>query len=138
MTKERLEQLRYIEIALKNIKRDIADLNKKINSSCSRTYVDRTKGSMSDFPYIETTFPMVGVDYSAYKKLKTQLEHKEAELQEELFKLEAWLDEIEDIQLYNIFRLRYRNGLTTEQIGKELGYDRSSVSYKINKYLKEE
>ena len=137
MTKERLEQLRYIEKALKSVKADIQKLNQQIANSTGRNYTDRVKGSMSEFPYIETHYQFSGVDYSAYNRLKEKLEHKEAELQKRLSELEDWLEGIEDEKLYLIFRLKYRNGMTNEEIGKEIGYTAARVSQYIHSYLRE-
>ncbi len=136
MTKERLEQLKYIEKALKSVKADIQKLNRQIANSTGRNYADKVKCSMSEFPYIETHCQISGVDYSAYNRLKEKLERKEAELQERLSELEDWLEGIEDEKLYLIFRLKYRNGMTYGQIGTEIGYHRTRVSQLHDEYLR--
>ncbi|MCU7380933.1 hypothetical protein OBO34_21700 [Clostridiales Family XIII bacterium ASD5510] len=136
MTKERLEQLKYIERSLKSVQDDIKHLNRQIASSTGRTFTDVTKGSMPAHPYIERHYEIQGIDMSHYDRLCIKLREKEAELQKKLLELENWLEGIEDEKLYLIFRLRYRDGMTTKQIGDELGYTQSAISRKINDYMR--
>lgn len=135
MTKERLEQLKYIEKSLKEIRDDIAKLNRSIAQSTGRVFTDIAKGSMMEFPYIERHYEIQGVDMSHYDQLNVKLREKESKLQEKLFELENWLDGIEEEKLYLIFRLKYREGMTNKQIGEKLNYDHSRISQLINNYL---
>ena len=136
MTKERLEQLKYIERSLKSVQDDIKHLNRQIASSTGRTVTDVTKGSMPAHPYIERHYEIQGIDMSHYDRLCIKLREKEAELQKKLLELENWLEGIEDEKLYLIFRLKYRDGMTNRQIAQELGYDKSRISQLINGYLR--
>lgn len=76
--------------------------------------------------------PLIG--YADCSGLKRTLEIKLATLQAEIEQMERYLDTIEDTEIRAILRLRYRNGLSFEQIGNELGYDRSTVGKKLNEY----
>ncbi|MDY3010356.1 MAG: hypothetical protein SOR93_03720 [Clostridiales Family XIII bacterium] len=136
MTKERLEQLKYIERSLKSVQDDIKHLNRQIASSTGRTFTDVTKGSMPVHPFIERHYEIQGIDMSHYDQLCAKLREKEAELQKKLLELENWLEGIEDEKLYLIFRLKYRDGMTNSQIGNEVGYTGARVSQLIGEYLK--
>ena len=48
---------------------------------------------------------------------------------------ENWLKEIQDPQLYGIFRRKMKDNMTDSQIAEELGYSRSRITQIINKYL---
>lgn len=136
MTKERLEQLKYIELALKNIRDDIAKLNLSISQSTGKVFTDVTKGSMTEHPYIERHYTVEGVNMSSCDRLRAKLRVREDELQERLLELETWLEGIKNEKLYLIFRLKYRKGMTWGQIGAEIGYHRTRVSRLHDEYLK--
>lgn len=76
--------------------------------------------------------PLMG--YADCSGLKLLLDAKLQALQNEIEQMEQYLDTIEDTEIRSILRLRYRNGLTHEQIGNELGYERSVISRKINDF----
>lgn len=136
MTKERLGQLKYIEKSLKIVKDDIRELNMQLANSVERNDIDKAKYSMAETLSMEKHLQRSGVDYSAYYKLKAKLEQKAAELQERLFELEDWLEEIGDEKLYLIFRLKYWEGMTYGQIGAAIGYHRTRVSQLHDEYLR--
>ena len=138
MTKERLEELRYIEKSIKTIQEDLEQLNADMHDMTGKVYTDVVKGSTAEYPYIERHFQIEGVDYVGYERLKKKMQAKEWELQDKLAELEEWLEGIDDEKLYLIFRLKYRNGMTNKEIAEELGYDKSRISQLINKYLQSE
>lgn len=137
MTKERLEELRYIEKSIKVIQGDIKKINEDMQNVTGKVCTDVVKGSTSEYPYIERHFQIEGVDYHSYERLRKKMQVKEQELQSKLAELEEWLEEIEDERLYLIFRMKYRNGLTNEQIGREIGFTAGRISQMIHKYLRE-
>lgn len=135
MTKEQIEELRYIEMSIKAIQEDLKQLNESMQDVTGKVYTDVVKGSTAEYPYIERHFQIEGVDYRSYERLRKKLQAKEWELQDKLAVLEEWLEGIEDERLYLIFRMKYRNGMTNKEIADELGYDKSRISQLINKYL---
>ena len=137
MTKERLEELRYIEKSIKAIQEDLKQLNADMHDMTGKVYTDVVKGSTAEYPYIERHFQIEGVDYHNYERLRKKMQAKEWELQDKFSKLEEWLEGIKDERLYLIFRLKYRNGMTNEQIGKEIGFTAGRISQMIHKYLRE-
>ena len=137
MTKERLEELRYIEMSIKTIQEDLKQLNESMQDVTGKVYTDVVKGSTAEYPYVERHFQIEGVDYRSYERLRKKLQAKEWELQNKLAVLEEWLEGIEDERLYLIFRMKYRNNMTNEQIGEEMGYTAGRISQMIHKYLRE-
>lgn len=135
MTRERLEKFNYITTALKLIDEDMKKLEANLKKCSGKEITDSVKGSMVGFPYIEVRYPVVGMDNSAAEKIISQLAEKRDLLQKELGELEDWLGEIDDVLMYNIFRMRYRNRLSFEDIGKELGYSRGRISQLHKEYL---
>lgn len=126
MTKDDLEQIKGLKSEIKAIQDDLHNLP---------ITKDSVTGSMVDFPYIQRTVVISGLDEDKGKKLRKRLEKKLDELQDMLLEMENWLDTIPDSEIRAILRLKYRNGMTNKQIGDELGYDQSSISKKINNLL---
>lgn len=137
MTKERLNELRFIEKSIKSIQNDIKKTTDDLQDAKEKVYTDVVKGSIPEHPYIERHVQIKGIDCSSHEKLIKRLRERENELQEKLLDLEKWLDGIEDERLYLIFRMKYRNGLTNKEIADELGYDKSRISQLISGYLKD-
>lgn len=79
--------------------------------------------------------PLIG--YADCSGLKRRLEGQINTLQDEIEQMENYLDTIQDTEMRSILRLRYRNGLTTDQIGKELGYEGSTIRKKLNGFWKD-
>lgn len=78
--------------------------------------------------------PLIGVADCA--GIKRRLDQVLADLNREVQQMEDFLANIDDTELRAILRLKYRNGLTHEQIGQELGYEKSTITKKVNEYWK--
>jgi Transcriptional regulator, contains sigma factor-related N-terminal domain len=138
LTKERLEQLQYIETAIDLIKTDIKETDEKIKAEEAKPGIpSKGKCSMAEFPYIETSYDFQLSASASMEKLKRKMVEKNIELNEELAALEDWLNGVKDFNLQNILRLRYRNGLTQEQIADELGYTRSAIAMILKRFWEE-
>lgn len=100
---------------------------------------DSLIGNSTIFDY-STGFPrpqaVVGYDYNKEWRLreryKTRLEKLVADCEE----TEQWIEAIPDSQTRRIFRMYYLEGETQQKIGKRLHLDQSSVSRKIENFLK--
>ncbi len=74
--------------------------------------------------------PLIGIaDCSG---LKNRLQERIAELERERNAVENYLASLPDQELRSILSLRYIYGLTHQQIGKEMGYEKSTITKKIN------
>lgn len=127
MTKQELEQL-------KSLKQEVKQLQNELRHMPLTT--DSVKGSMDEFPYIEQTFKIVGVDMDKAKRLRKKLGRKLDELQDMIEVMEDWLETVPDSEIRTILRLKYRNGMNWARIGEELGYDRTTVSKKHSAFIK--
>lgn len=135
MNRERLDQYRHIETALKLIRKEIAQLNKTIDNMEDRVIPDIAKGSSPEFPYLETRIKIESYDRRKKDRYKAKLRAREAEYEEKLIELEEWLEAEQDPLIYSIIKLKLRNNLTDEEIGNELGYSRSRITQILNNYL---
>ena len=105
--------------------------------SITREIENFPQGIVSDYAYsypngVKKVIPLVG--YADCSHIRKRLQIKLDELQDRLEEMEDWLDTLEDCELAAIVRMKYRNGLTLEQIGDELGYDRSTVGKKVKQF----
>lgn len=129
MTKTELEQLRHLPAEIKAIQHDIDNLPMT---------VDSVTGSRLVIPYDKHSIQIEGLDVKRELRLKARLQIRLDELQDQLEAMEDWLDTVGDSEMRVILRLKYRNGLTDGQIGAELGYCRSAIAMKIQRFLKNE
>ena len=87
-----------------------------------------------------TGFPrpqaIVGYDYDKEQRLRARYESHLNKLQKECDETEQWIEAISDSQTRRIFRMRYLEGKTLEQVGKKTYMDKSTVSRKIDNFLK--
>lgn len=128
MTKEMLESYKSMEAEIKELKVKIENLAEA-----------ETDNSVI-FDY-KTGFPrpqsVVGVDEKRYYSKLARYQNKIKELQEACDKIEAFVEDIPDSLTRRIFRLTYIEGNSMETVGKKVGLDKSNVSRKIDRYLKE-
>jgi len=123
MNEQRLEQLRSIKAELKYRTIEIENW---------------PQGLVVDFCYDypngkKRVRPLIGMgDCSG---LKTQLQQRIDELERERIAVEKYLESLPDQELRSMLTLRYVYGLTHQQIGKEIGYERSVITRKIQHYF---
>ncbi len=100
---------------------------------------DSLVGNSTIFDY-STGFPrpqaVVGYDYEKERRLRERHETQLAKLQADCEETEQWIEAISDSQTRRIFRMRFLEGMILEQIGKKMHADKSTVSRKIEKFLK--
>lgn len=96
-------------------------------------------GSSTDFPYTQvgTTVQMYQPDEN--DKVNKEIREKQAErilVMGELEEVEAYISDIEDVEVKELFVLHFIDGNTQEKVSEIVNIDRSYVSKKINEYLK--
>ena len=100
---------------------------------------DSLVGNSTIFHY-STGFPrpqaVVGYDYEKERRLRERYETRLEKLQVDCEETEQWIEAIPDSQTRRIFRMYYLEGETQQKIGKKLHLDQSSVSRKIENFLK--
>lgn len=119
-----LNKLYYIKIEIENLKKEIKSL--PIISAVQ--YTGMPHGSNTSNP-IESYF-------LKREKLLEKLNAKIEKYTEELIRIEAIIDKIEDIEVRAIARMRFISNMKWEDIGAELGLERTTCSKKLRNYLK--
>lgn len=90
------------------------------------------------------TFKIEGFPYEKYSKKKTLLYSRKAILETLEFDLldmtndvETYIASVNNSEMRRILTMRFINNMNFDQIGKILGYDRTSISKKIDRFLEE-
>lgn len=141
ITIDYLSQYTYLESEIKRIQRRI-DYYKNNSLKAEHGVV---KGSMNEFPYAQCHFVVSGStikstperDNKAKQLLIDLIGNKQIYMDMKL-EIELFIETISDLEIKNIMTSRYVDGMTFEEIGDELGYDRTSISKKIDKFMENE
>ncbi len=100
---------------------------------------DSLVGNSTIFDYT-TGFPrpqaVVGYDYNREDYLREKYRSRMKKLQADCEETEQWVEAIQDSQTRRIFRMYYLDGMTQKAIGKKMHVERSTVSKKIEAFLK--
>lgn len=129
MTRKDLEQLRALKFEIRSI--EIAMMRPKSKEQVS-FYKDYRTGK--GIPKSLTGYDG-GREES--EKLEAELKRKKKQHLKRVAEIEAWIDGIDDPEMRGIIRLYYCEGRSQKDIGEELGYDQSAISYKIKRFLKQ-
>lgn len=127
---------------MRNIIREIECLQRQLDRAEYQTETRQTtvavKGSMRDFPYVEHTIKLTGVDMEDYirkvKRLRMKLKHRIDELIEKVEEAQEYIESIKDSDTRLILQLRFINGLTWEQLEAETGIPMTTAKRKYRKW----
>ncbi len=130
MTKKKLENYRSKKTEIREVEQKLRNLDEG----------DTVIGNNVVFDY-RTGYPrpqsVVGVDWDKYYDLKESYQSLLDRLRSECAEVEQWINQLPDgNDIRRIFRLRYIDGMTQRQISKMVHLERSSVSKKIDDFLK--
>jgi len=129
MEREQLDRYRSQKDEIREIKYKLEHLGEG----------DSLVGNSTIFDY-STGFPrpqaVVGHDHEREQRLRERYETRLEKLQVDCEETEQWIETISDSQTRRIFRMYYLEGETQQKIGKRLHLDQSSVSRKIENFLK--
>lgn len=129
MTKERLE-------AYKSNKEEIRELRYKLehlgegDSLIGNSVI---KSYLTGYPRPQS---VVGYDRKKEIRLRTTYQARIQKLEAECVEVELWIEEIPDSLTRRIFRMYYIDGLSQKAVAQKVHLDRSSISKKIDAYLK--
>lgn len=100
------------------------------------------KGSMRRFPYAECHFVVGAPDVKATDErhnkvmnLVVQLSQKKKEYEDFELDIDMAIEDIVDLEMRQIFQYKYIERMTDTEIGKILGYDRSTISKKLDRFF---
>lgn len=134
MLKEELSKYSTLKKRADKLQNDIDELLCKDIDAVA----GKVKGSMKEFPYIEQSFSVqMELPEVAERNRKRIVEKKQEvqELEKRMNNIEKFISGIEDIHIKNVFEYRFLEGMTCEEVGKELGYTHGRISQIISKYL---
>lgn len=133
MTKEQLSKLQNIIAEIKQIKRELENIEPEYS-------IDSVTGSSINFPYTQHNIKIEGYDTGSYERkiqrIRNRLKRKMIELVEEKDMLTEYIYNLDNSDLRQIFTYRYINGLNWQEIGANMGYAPITVRSKHDKYLK--
>lgn len=100
------------------------------------------KGSRRGFPYVESHFVVGAPDvknaderHRKVQSLIVELSDKKEKYENFKLEIDFAIEDIEDIEMRQILQYKYIEKWTDEKIGKELGYDRSTISKKLERFF---
>lgn len=132
MTRSELGRIKVLKARIKKIQGELWDISGG-NVYVGDTYKDYGDGK--GIVKVVRGYGMSEAEYNREQSLRTELAQKNRELQGRLAEMENWLETVGDETLKKILRLKYRNGLTYDEIAVCLGISRRTVIRKINNYF---
>lgn len=128
------EEVKEVRERIKMTERQIAKLEE------DGKVIDTVSGGSGGIQH----FKIEGFPYPEYSRKKTLLYTRKAtlaslemELLETLNQVEEFIASVDDSKMRRILTMRFIDNKNFEQIGKALGYDRTSISKKIDKFIEE-
>lgn len=133
--KEELEKINKLKVECENLEKRLEKLN--------TITVDSVKGSGKNFPYIQHTCVVEGLNDSKLKRqYKKSLENKKNKIAKIIKKFEYDLNNVKDSEIRQILRYKYEDNLTNYQIAMRMcedykndKYTEDSVRMKINRFF---
>lgn len=140
MDKKKLNQYRALVKEIPKIKSDICKLKKRLEEV--PTVSGKVMKSGDEFPYIQGHVTVEMAEPRLATEIKQQIRLKELRLEKaerDKTAIEEYIAGIEDSTDRMIFELLYLSDKRVSQskVGEMVGYDQSSISLKIKKYLKD-
>lgn len=138
--KQKLNQYRVIQREKPKLKREIDKLYSQLEAVPE--VAGKVMKSSKEFPYIQSHATVKMAEPKQATVIKEKIREKENRLKV-YEKIEAevknFIESTDDIVVREIFELMYlgEKRISQRKVGELTGYDQSSISLKINKYLKD-
>jgi DNA-directed RNA polymerase specialized sigma subunit len=139
MNKRELSQLNKLQTEIEELKKKLKNPEFLVEPKIT---TDSVKGSMPEYPYVEHTIKIEGIDYSGYNravnKIKKQLQEKLDELEKVLESMFDYIYSLPDSEMRQILTLRYIDGLTWQEVAERMGCqgDGSTQRKRHDKFMK--
>ncbi len=114
MTRGELEQLRHLKNEIKLLEKEYLEMKTPM-------IADTVEGCTPE-RWDKHVIMIRGVDYGRIDRMNRRIERKIEELGDELERLNEFIDTIPDSEIRQIIQLRYRNGLSWQQIAFSIGH----------------
>lgn len=120
---DRFERYIYIDGKISDLEEDIRKLYGQW------TEFESVQASYSESPWIPHTVPVQGYDGILYNREKIEeLQSQKNRWREEKQKIEQMVDNIPDLKIQRVMRLRYISGETWRGVAAKMGYTMSEES----------
>lgn len=134
MTEVQLKKYPGIKSRIMRYKRKIED----VLSQELEGVAGKVKGSSDEFPYCERRFSVQLQEPWSTEKRNRCIEkwkRKIISLEKEAEEIEEFIDDIEDEDLEEIFKIHFIEGKKQQIVAEQLGIAQSGVSRRIKQYL---
>ncbi|RJW42351.1 hypothetical protein DXC97_02550 [Lachnospiraceae bacterium TF09-5] len=128
MTREKLEEYKSKKDEIHELQQKLQHLGEGDSLIGNDVILDYQTG----YPRPQS---IVGYDYLKEQHLKNKWQHNLDKLTVECIEVELWIEEIPDSLTRRIFRMRYIDGKSQEEVGKAVHMSQSNVSRKIENYI---
>lgn len=140
LDKQKLNQYRALQREIPKLNKDIVKLYERLEDI--PVVSGKVSKSSDDFPYIEQHVTVEMEEPKQATEIKKQIRCKEIRLEQaemDKTEIEMFIASIPDSLDRQIFELMYlgEKRVSQSKVGEMLGYDQSSISLKIDKYLKD-
>lgn len=144
ITREFLAQYTYLESELRRIRRKLKYYeNHPVTGSHGVV-----AGSMTEFPYAECHFVVGPAEVKSdeqrnrvVRQLAIDLKGNERLYEDMKLDIELFLESESnlkmDLEMKEILRMKYVDGMKDKAIAKKMGYDRSTICKKIDRFLEQ-
>ena len=129
MEKELLESYRSKKAEIRELTNKILRMEDEDSMVGNDTILDYRSG----YPVPQA---VVGVDHGKIKRMENRYRNRIQKLKDECASVEDFIESIPDSLTRRIFRLRFLEGYTQNQISRKVHLDQSRVSRKIDYFLK--
>lgn len=138
MDKGKLKQYRALQKEIPKLKRDIQKLMEELDKI--PVMPGKVMESKHEFPYTKQYVTVDVLEPKQVLEIRKQITAKESRLEQaekDKTDIEEFISTILDSTDRQIFELMYlgEKQLTQRKVGEMVGYDQSSISLKINRYL---
>lgn len=139
ITREYLAQYTYLESQIKAMERKLKYYEK--HPLLAEHGV--VKGSMGNFPYAQCHFVVAAPNVKSDEERKQKISQLLIDVQgnKQLYEdmkldIEHFIENISDLEMKTIMQMKFVDNLSLDKIGEKLNYDKSSISKKIDRFLK--
>lgn len=129
MEKELLESYRSKKAEIMELTHSLSHLGDDDSLIGNDTILDYRSG----YPVPQA---VVGVDHCKIKRMENRYRNRIQRLKEECAMVEDFIESIPDSLTRRIFRMKFLEGCTQNQISRKVHLDQSRVSRKIDDFLK--
>lgn len=135
-----MEQLISLRAEIRDLKAEIQTIRERNKEVVQ----DKVQASSKDWPYIQGSRVIRGLDSKGAKKRNEAIRRKLAMMQarENMavdleLRITEYINSIQNSEIRRIFEMRYVKGKNWEEIGRILNCDRTTAEKKVAKYLRE-